>query len=203
MTRLQAAFELIDFCDVFADIGCDHGKLCKAVIDSGKAKKVIAADISEDSLKKAKSLLGGYENVEFKACDGTDEGRLKADVMAICGLGGLTIKNILRFLPRCALVLSPQDHAGELRRFLSQNGYAIVKDFVVKDGKRYYDILKAVPGNCSIDENQIEYGAFCYEKQPILKERLEYLYKKLIAYPDTEENIKKIKMITELLNWQR
>lgn len=46
--------ELVPECEVFADIGCDHGILSEYIISSGKAKKVLASDISENSLAKAK-----------------------------------------------------------------------------------------------------------------------------------------------------
>lgn len=203
MTRLEAAFSLIDDCEVFADIGCDHGKLCKEVLDSGKAKKVIAADISKDSLKKARLLLSDYSDVEFRLCDGLDGGKLVADTIAICGLGGLTMIDILRDLPQSTLVLGAQDHLYELRSFLSENGYVIEKDFVIKDGKRFYDFIRAKRGKIEFDRRQLEYGVFCYTKQPVLKEKLEFLLRKISAYPPTKDNINKINTITELLTWQR
>ena len=39
--RLDKIFSFVDECDIFADIGCDHGYLSKAVADSGKAKRII------------------------------------------------------------------------------------------------------------------------------------------------------------------
>ena len=39
--------------EVLADIGCDHGKVSAASLIGGKVKRVIACDISEDSLSKA------------------------------------------------------------------------------------------------------------------------------------------------------
>lgn len=44
--RLDKIFSFVDECDIFADIGCDHGYLSKAVADSGKAKRIICTDIS-------------------------------------------------------------------------------------------------------------------------------------------------------------
>lgn len=203
MTRLEAAFSLMDDCETFADIGCDHGKLCKATLDAGKAEKVIAVDISKASLDKARKLLYGYDKVEYRLCDGLDGGAIKADIISICGLGGLTIARILSCLPQSTLILGAQDHLPELRSFLADNGYRLVCDFVVKERGRFYDIIKAVPGQCVLDERQREYGAFCYDEQPLLYEKLQFLSEKFSRYPDTSENRRKIKIITELLNWQR
>lgn len=203
MTRLEAAFSLIDNCRVFADIGCDHGKLCKSVLDANKAEKVIAVDISKASLDKARKLLYGYKNAEFRLCDGLDNGKIVADVVSICGLGGLTISRILRSLPQCTLVLGAQDHLCELRTFLSDNGYKFINDFVIKEGNRFYDFIKVVPGESVLDERQKEFGAFCYNLQPLLQSKLQYLSEKYSHYPKTSENAKKIKMITELMNWRQ
>ena len=46
--------------EVLADIGCDHGKLAVASLLEGKCSKVIAGDISAESLKKAVKLAKEY-----------------------------------------------------------------------------------------------------------------------------------------------
>ena len=71
MDRISAVCSLIRPCDCLADIGCDHGLVAKYALDNG-VKEVIAADISEGSLKKAKKLLGGYPNVTYRLSDGFD-----------------------------------------------------------------------------------------------------------------------------------
>ena len=58
-SRLQAALLLAQPCGVCADIGADHGRLSAALLQSGRAKQVLVADVSAPSLNKAKILLGG------------------------------------------------------------------------------------------------------------------------------------------------
>ena len=58
--RLNQIFSVLPSCEVFADIGCDHGYVAKAMLDSGKCKKVIVSDISEKCLFKATTLLQFY-----------------------------------------------------------------------------------------------------------------------------------------------
>ncbi len=51
--RLQAIHDLVDKDSVVADIGCDHGLLCIALLESGTAKKAYACDIAASPLKRA------------------------------------------------------------------------------------------------------------------------------------------------------
>ena len=56
---------MLDKSQCAADIGCDHGRLGAYLIQSGIAQSVIAADISEKSLDKARSLARRL-NIENK-----------------------------------------------------------------------------------------------------------------------------------------
>ena len=95
--RLETIFNHIPSCEVFADIGCDHGYIAKAMLDSGKAQKVIIADVSEKCLKKAEELLSDYIAIgraESKVSDGfTKVG--ECSVALIAGMGGEEIVHIL------------------------------------------------------------------------------------------------------------
>ena len=55
--RLKKIFDQLPKCHTFADVGCDHGYLAKAMVQSGKCQKVIVSDISAKCLQKAKDLL--------------------------------------------------------------------------------------------------------------------------------------------------
>jgi tRNA (adenine22-N1)-methyltransferase len=57
---------------VIADVGADHGYTCAGILQRGLAEKVIATDISEKSLEKAKRLFAAMdmqENTECRAGD--------------------------------------------------------------------------------------------------------------------------------------
>ena len=64
--RLEIIFSEIAACSSFADVGCDHGYIAKAVLDSGKCDDVIISDISAPSLKKAEKLLTVFEDTAVK-----------------------------------------------------------------------------------------------------------------------------------------
>ena len=61
--RLHAALEMLTGSDTVADIGCDHGRLTAALLQKQICKMVIASDISEPSLEKARRLI---EVIGFK-----------------------------------------------------------------------------------------------------------------------------------------
>ena len=117
--RLAVVAELASGAVTVCDVGCDHGKLACWLVETGRAERAIATDISLPSLKKAEVLaehLGVSDLVETRAGDGLDpvlDG--EADTVVIAGMGGDLIARILerahaegkRF---GRLVLSPNTH---------------------------------------------------------------------------------------------
>lgn len=195
--RLNEIFALIEKTKIFADIGCDHGQLCKMVLDFGKADRIIASDISESCLNKAKLLL--KDKAEYFLGDGLAPlGSIVPDITVISGMGGCTILHILqnRLLPE--VIISPQNDAYKVRDKLTADGYKIIVDKVILDKGKFYDILKIVPGKQTLTEIQKTYGAFYYEGDEVFKQRLTLEKKKLLIYKLTSENEKKLQKISEV-----
>ncbi|HQQ41039.1 MAG TPA: class I SAM-dependent methyltransferase [Clostridia bacterium] len=152
--RLACAMELLGGEKVVADIGCDHGRLSCALVQSGRAERCIAVDISQPSLKKAEQLaaqLGVFDRVETRLGDGlapltTGE----ADALAILGMGGTLMVRILE-APNTPLaganlcVLQPMRAAEDIRRWLYERKYKVIDDRVVLDAGRYYQIFSVAP----------------------------------------------------------
>ena len=121
--RLKRIFAEIPICKVFADVGCDHGYIAKAMIDSRKCEKVVISDISEQCLSKAQKLLR-EELANDKALSIVTDG-LKdlpyCDCVLIAGMGGEEIVKIIinsPFLPE-KFVLQPMKNA---EKVLSSEG---------------------------------------------------------------------------------
>ncbi len=197
--RLNKIFELLPNCDLFADIGCDHGYMAKAMLDSGKANRVIVSDISAKCLKKAQELLlediksgraqsvvsNGFENV--KGCD----------LSLIAGMGGEEIVSILlsaKSLPN-KLVLQPMKNADKVRVAVVNLGYKIERDFVFKSGGKFYDIMLLSIGQDSLTEEEIEFGRTNVKERPkAFIEMLEFKLSKFNEYLDRQglkESVKK------------
>ncbi|MDE5756536.1 MAG: class I SAM-dependent methyltransferase [Clostridia bacterium] len=149
-----------------ADVGCDHGKVSIAALLQGRVKKVIACDISPKSLQKAIDLAEKckVKDIDFRAGDGLqviDDGEV--DCVVIAGMGGNEIMSILSHIPQGVkkLVLSPHRNSIELREFLSGKGIYIAKDYIVKDGRKFYDVIVAEIDSgkdCSLDRRQLLLG---------------------------------------------
>lgn len=160
--RLQRIFNQIPECEVFADVGCDHGYIAKAMLDSGKAKKVIISDVSAKCLKKAeellaKDLLNG--RAESKVSDGFDKIG-ECSVALIAGMGGEEIASILKkatYLPE-RLILQPMKNCDKVRYLAISLGYKIQSDFVFKAGGKFYDLISLVKGKDNITAEEAEFG---------------------------------------------
>ena len=140
---------------VAADIGCDHGFLCAELLQTGRAEKAIAADISAGSLAKAQALarqLGLTEQMECRLGDGL--GVLKpgeAEGIVIAGVGGPLIMRILEQgwkVARTAryLVLCPHNYPDSLRQYLNDSGFLIEREEISREKGKFYPILKVRAG---------------------------------------------------------
>lgn len=153
--RLRKIAELIGTADTVADVGCDHGLLGAALLEDGRAKKVIASDISIASLQKARFLAEGRGlsgRMEFREGNGLSVlAPGEADVIVLAGMGGMLMADILRNGDETAkaagkLVLLPHRNVYELRGFLCGNGYEIVTEGLAREQGRYYNVMHVQAG---------------------------------------------------------
>jgi len=160
--RLNRIFSVLPDCNRFADIGCDHGYIAQAMLKSGKAKKVIIADISAKCLQKAEQLLeksiidgkcisvvsNGFENVP------------NCDCALIAGMGGEEICDIIlraKNLPN-SLLLQPMKNCDKVRLCAVKSGYNLKKDFTFKSAGKFYDLMLLVRGKDTLTDEEIEFG---------------------------------------------
>ncbi len=159
--RLQVLFGLVGTGEIFADIGCDHGKISKAVLDSGKFNRVIISDISAPSLKKAQKLLESYgDKVTAIVSDGFENFTETPSEAIIAGMGGEEIVKIIssaKVLPN-SLILAPQKNNDKVRRKIISLGYKILKDFTFYSHGKFYDVIKAIKGIDFYTEDEYLFG---------------------------------------------
>ena len=128
--RLEKVYRMLKKCAVFADIGTDHGLLPIAAVERGKAGRAIASDLRAGPLVKCRvnvERAGIADKLDVRQADGLDGLRAReADAVAICGMGGLLICELLeqginngKLKPGTQLILSPNTHEAEVRRLLS------------------------------------------------------------------------------------
>jgi len=171
--RLSLIAEMVGRCDTYADIGCDHGRLGAFLLQRGWVNQALLMDISDPSLDKARALvrLLGFENkTRFLVGDGADPLDCKVDCVVIAGMGGTTAAGIVERgrekFGDARLILQANVANPELRERLAGAGYRISDERVVKDGRRHYIIIEAVPGCAKYSEQELMVGPVLLEKKP-------------------------------------
>ena len=153
--RLAAAVSLIPQGAVIADIGTDHAYIPVSVCQSGHCPSAIAADIVPGPLAAAVAHVRGAgltDRIDCRLGDGlTCIQAGEVDGAVICGLGGPLMVKILQnsyevWQSLHFAVLQPQSEAGILRRYLYQHGWHIEDERLVIDDGRFYEMMRAVPG---------------------------------------------------------
>lgn len=198
-------------CEAAADIGCDHGKLAFYLVETDRAERVIATDISEGSLKKARELVlenGADDRISLRLGDGLAPVRDgEADVIVIAGLGGDVISGILERARADgktfdSYVLSPNTHPEKVRRTLVSIGQRIIYDSAVQCAGKLYTVIKSEKGEGVLDELRERFGAF-YDTDPQFEERakaeLEYI-ENLNATAASEKLANRAEMLKHALN---
>ena len=148
--RLLACCGFVSPGDRVADIGCDHGYLGIYLLTKGIASSVIAADVNQGPLQSAMSnarKFGVHENMTFYLSDGLLNIPRDFDTMVCAGMGGDTMIHILSAAPWLKngcyrLVLQCQSKIPMLRRYLSENGWRITEESVLRDGRFLYTVME-------------------------------------------------------------
>ena len=150
--RLLACAQYIRPKDVVADVGCDHGYLGIYLLNHGIAQRVLASDINEGPLLSAQRNARKYGvsgKMSFHLCPGVADVPREFDVMVCAGMGADTIISILEDAPwlqdsTYRLVLQCQSKTPLLRRYLSEKGWYIEQECVLRDGRFLYTVMEVI-----------------------------------------------------------
>ena len=150
--RLLACADYIRPGEVVADVGCDHGYLGIHLLTGGIAKRVIASDINEGPLQSAQRNARKYgveSKMSFHLCPGVRDVPREFDVLVCAGMGADTMVSILEDAPWLKrdcyrLILQCQSKTPLLRRYLSENGWHIETESVLKDGRFLYTVMEVI-----------------------------------------------------------
>jgi|GEM_PF-208066 len=156
--RLKIIEEEIHKGETMADIGTDHGYLPLVLFKKGICSKVIMADVSRGSLKKARenavdALKGDIDlvDVDFRLGNGLEVLEPgEVDVVVIAGMGGLLMAEIIgadmdKSSTFKRFILQPRNGQGKLRYWLKENGFEITAEHLAKEGRFICEILVARP----------------------------------------------------------
>ena len=145
--RLRAAADFVRQDAVFADIGTDHAYLPLFLLEEGRIRRAVCADIAEGPLAAARAHAQDTpyaSRMSFHLGNGLD-GLAEQGLtdIAICGMGGELIADILSRAPfvrdgAVRLILQPMTRQELLRRYLASHGFAITEERYAVDASRPY-----------------------------------------------------------------
>ena len=150
-SRLLACANFVGRGNRVADIGCDHGYLSIHLLTNGIASSCIASDINEGPLQSAMRnarKFGVQSKIQFFLSDGVQNIPRDFDDLVCAGMGADTMVHILESAPwlrdaKYRLILQCQSKTPMLRRYLSEKGWRIYEEAVLRDGKFLYTVMEA------------------------------------------------------------
>ncbi len=200
--RLDALVNFVGENKIVCDVGTDHGWTAIKILEEKKPKKVIASDISPNSLKKLedKVLTKGYD-IELVVTDGIkDLEKYKPQEIIISGMGGFLISKIIERGMNLAkntekLILQANNSLYHLRTYLMDRSFEIIDEKIVYDGGIYYDIIvcsyrkeKPLPYE---NDYSYEYGDINIKrKDPLLKDKLTKMRTEKLAIIENLRDLK-------------
>ncbi|HET6582139.1 MAG TPA: class I SAM-dependent methyltransferase, partial [Nannocystaceae bacterium] len=137
-----------------ADIGTDHGRLAAALLARDADTQVIATDRASAPLARAAKTLARSDAGRFELRLGAGLSVLRpgeVDTVVLAGMGGTTICRLLddageivRTLAR--IVVQPQGHWADVRRWIAERRATLVDELLVEDGGRFRLVCALEPG---------------------------------------------------------
>ena len=163
-----------------ADIGTDHGYVPIWLVRKGPLER------AEEHVEE----VGLSGKIELRLSDGLAKLKAgEADTVVIAGMGGKLTCRILEqgrhvwenwSEGKERLILSPQSEQDEVRHFLEEQGFSILREAVLTDEGKYYIVIEAARGTMRPGREQdYRFGAdLIRKKDPVL-----------LAYLEKEEKI--------------
>lgn len=177
--RLQVIADFVISGESLADIGTDHGFLPLYLYERGICPKVVLSDINRGPLEKTEVNINKYcPGKAFdlrlgKGISTIEKGEV--DVIVIAGMGGLLIADIIEEEKLLAqsfkkFILQPRNAQDKLRQYLVNNGFSIVNEKLVVEGKFLCEVLVAQPKPSGepVTSSKLFQQDLDYEISPIL-----------------------------------
>ena len=185
MSRIELLASLNKDANSLVDVGCDHGYVAIKAIKEYNAKYAYLLDVNQlplESAKKNVSHEGLLDQTDFLLSDGLIKYEGPTDNLVIAGMGGMLITKILSdslFKAKCfkKVILEANNEVDKLRGFLINNHFVFDDEFIIKDGKRVYEIIV-----CHYDDsNNAKYSKLDMKFGPILRRKHPELFMEVIS----------------------
>ncbi len=175
--RLSLAASLYEPCDWGADIGTDHAYLPCHLLRAGICQHMIAADVSDKALARARENLTRQhliDRAEVILADGLDAIIRPCSCVSVMGMGGELMGSILRKgqnkLQGAVLVLGAHTELHLVREAICDIGYHIVQERLCKAAGRFYVFWRAEAGAEALSAEDIRYGKLLWQEDTPLRQ---------------------------------
>lgn len=168
------------------DVGTDHAYLPIYLAEQKIIAGAVAGEVNQGPFLSAQTMLKKMrlaEEIQLRLGDGlavVSPGEV--DTAVIAGMGGPTIVEILAKQPKVTerltrLILQPMIAAGLVRKWLTDNGWQIIDETLVRDEGRLYEVIAAEQGKTAeLEAVLYDIGPVLWAKKPpYLKEHLHRL----------------------------
>lgn len=162
------------------DVGCDHALLDIYLKEKYKNLKVIASDINDGPLKKARENIDKYNmtnEIKLIKQDGIENIDKNIDTIIISGMG---TENIIDILKRDInnlkhikkIIISSNNKYYLLRKETINLGFIINKEKIVYEEDKFYIIIEFIKGKEEYSEKELYFGPYLLNN----KDELFYKY---------------------------
>lgn len=178
--RLLACAKYTDGFLKLADIGTDHAQLPIYAIQEGYVYYALAIDNKEGPFVIAFSNVKRanlHDKIKVIKGEGLQKIDDEVDVVVISGMGGKLISSILTadsFRNVRRFILQPNIDSNVVRSTMNLMGFSIIDELVLKEGRKYYDIIVFEKGHQTLSSFEFEFGPINLKLKPLyFKERIE------------------------------
>lgn len=148
-----------------ADVGTDHGYIPIRAVSSGQCVSAIASDIKEGPLSAARENVlsrGLSDRISLRIGPGLEVlSPNEVEAVVIAGMGGEMICNVLSADKELSqsfgeLILQPMNSQDLVRKFLSDNGYEVLREDIATEQHHVYNLIVARKGAPTVYKTELE-----------------------------------------------
>ena len=160
--RLKAIADWIEPKSTVGDVGSDHGYLMTYLLENKIIESGIASDINEGPVLNCKNTIASYgfeSQIDIRLGGGLVPYKInEVDTVVIAGMGGELIRDILLQSDDVArsvksFFLQPMTGQDVLRKWLIDHEYTILKEKVVWEDSRCYELLHVISGQMDLESH--------------------------------------------------
>lgn len=149
-----------------ADIGTDHAYVPIYLVEQNKIKSAVATDIKKGPLNIAKANVEKYhlcDKIELRLGSGLSPvAEKEVDSYILAGMGGDMIQSILETDEKKArsadmLLLQPMNAQADLRKWLIQNHFSILKEDIAIEGFKVYNLIVIKSGKTTQFKHELDF----------------------------------------------